>query len=143
MIEKKIRGTFFFYAENLDFGSIWATLNHLLQQGKFWFCARISHFLHDFTTYSTDKHKLDQRFKFLHQIKILRKVYLRDSNDHYIWHLVIRCISNTQRANHEMLSHIKMSKEYLLFDLRKVIVICVNYVTALQKVGPQPGSGTA
>ena len=62
MIEKKLETLFFFNAENLDFGSIWATLNHLLQQGKFWFCARISHFLHDFTTYSTDKHKLDQVF---------------------------------------------------------------------------------
>ena len=90
MIEKKLDALFvFFYAENLDFGSIWATLNHLLQQGKFWFCARISHFLHDFTTYSTDKHKLDQRFKFLHQMKILRKVCLWDSNDHYNWHLVL------------------------------------------------------
>ena len=33
-------------------------------------------FLHDFTTYSTDKHKLDQRLKFLHQMKVLRKVCL-------------------------------------------------------------------
>ena len=43
--DKKLRVLFvFFYAEKLDFGSIWATGNHLLQQGKFWLCARISHF---------------------------------------------------------------------------------------------------
>ena len=42
---KKIRGTFWFcHTESLDFGSIWPTLNHLLQQGKFWLCARISQF---------------------------------------------------------------------------------------------------
>ena len=36
LLEKKLEALFvFFYAENLDFGSILSTLNHLLQQGKF------------------------------------------------------------------------------------------------------------
>ena len=90
MIEKKLEALFGFRnTETLDFGSIWSTLNHLLQQGKFWLCARILHFLHDFTTYSADKHKFDQRIKFLHQMRALRKLCLWDSNDHYTWHLVV------------------------------------------------------
>ena len=41
--DKKLRVLFgFVNAENLDFGSIWATRNNLLQQGKFWLCARMS-----------------------------------------------------------------------------------------------------
>ena len=65
VIEKKLKALFgFFNGENLDFGCIWATQNHLLQQGKFWLCAIISIFLHDFATYSTHKPNFDQRFKF-------------------------------------------------------------------------------
>ena len=45
VIEKKFKALFgFFNGENLDFVSIWATQNHLLQQGKFWLCAIISLF---------------------------------------------------------------------------------------------------
>ena len=46
-------------------------------------------FRHDFTTYSTDRNTFDQRFKFLHQIRVVRKVCPWDSNDHYSWHLVL------------------------------------------------------
>ena len=93
VIEKKLKALFgFFNGENLDFGSIWATQNHLLQQGKFWLCAIISLFLQDFATYSTDKPNFDQRLKFLHQMRVFIKVCLWDSNDHYSWHLVIGSI---------------------------------------------------
>ena len=92
-LKKKLKALFgFFDGENLDFGSIWATQNHLLQQGKFWLCAIISLFLHDFATYSTDKPNFDQRLKFLHQMRVFIKVCLWDSNDHYSWHLVIQSV---------------------------------------------------
>ena len=79
----------FFDAENHDFCTTGGSINHLLKQGNFWNYAINPNFLHDFTTYSTDKHNFDQRFKFVHQMRVLRKVCLWDSNDHYTWHLVL------------------------------------------------------
>ena len=54
----------FLNTENLDFGSIGATLNHILQQGISDCVLDYHIFLNDFTTYSRDKHKFDQEFKF-------------------------------------------------------------------------------
>ena len=71
--------------ENLDLGSEWATLNHLLQQGIFWlshiFCMISPHIF---------KYNFDKIFKFLHHMGIFRKVCPWDSNDHYTWHLVFK-----------------------------------------------------
>ena len=57
--EEKNLGTLcFFYCDMSDFGSIWATLNHLLQLGKS-FALGYHIFLYDLATYSTDKHNFD------------------------------------------------------------------------------------
>ena len=89
-IWKNIWGTFwFFWRWKPWFFTTGGSINHLLKQGNFWNYAINPIFLHDFTTYSTDKHNFDQRFKFVHQMRVLRKVCLWDSNDHYTWHLVI------------------------------------------------------